>query len=46
MLRTQRRSNFRDQALQRFGSGAAGDAALFERVVASAELTFASLPPR
>ena len=43
MLRTERRSNFRDRALQHFGRDAAGREAMFEEESGAAEMTFATL---
>lgn len=45
MLRSERRSNFRDTCLACFGHDAAGRQALFERMSNAAELIFAALPP-
>lgn len=42
-LRAQRRSNFRDQALQAFGRGVCGDDGLFEQQSNEAEMAFNSL---
>ena len=43
MLRTERRSNFRDRALQHFGRDASGREAMFEEESGAAEMTFATL---
>ena len=43
MLRSERRSNFRDRALQHFGRDAAGREAMFEDESSAAEMTFATL---
>ena len=43
MLRTERRSNFRDRALQHFGRDASGREAMFEDESGAAEMTFATL---
>lgn len=43
MLLSERRSNFRDQALQHFGRDASGKEALFEEVSNDAEMRFATL---
>jgi len=43
MLRSERRSNFRDQALQNFGHDAQGREALFESQSNDAEMNFATL---
>mmetsp|Transcript_20743 Transcript_20743/g.52888 ORF Transcript_20743/g.52888 Transcript_20743/m.52888 type:complete len:634 (+) Transcript_20743:353-2254(+) len=45
MLAAERRSNFRDQALQHFGKDALGREALFEDQSNTAEMTFATLKP-
>ena len=45
MLRAERRSNFRDAALQRFGSDAQVRPAIFAALSAAAELCFAALAP-
>ena len=45
MLRSQRRSNFRDAALQGFGQDATGAPGLFEELSNECELCFAQLPP-
>jgi len=45
MLRAQRRSNFRDAALQDFGKDAAGREGIFETLSNQAEATFAALTP-
>ena len=45
MLRSERRSNFRDAALQPFGRDAAGQPASFDALSAAAELVFAELEP-
>jgi len=45
MLRSERRSNFRDQALQHFGRDAQANEAFFERLSGEAELCFAQLEP-
>ena len=45
MLRSERRSNFRDAALQHFGSDARGQPAFFDSLSADAELVFAQLEP-
>mmetsp|Transcript_50153 Transcript_50153/g.115753 ORF Transcript_50153/g.115753 Transcript_50153/m.115753 type:complete len:647 (-) Transcript_50153:773-2713(-) len=44
MLRLERRSNFRDQALQHFGRDVEGREALFEEESNKAEMNFATLP--
>jgi hypothetical protein len=43
MLRTERRSNFRDRALQHFGRDATGRETMFEEESSAAEMTFATL---
>jgi hypothetical protein len=45
MLRLERRSNFRDLALQSFGRDAAGREAFFEELSGAAETCFAQLAP-
>jgi len=45
MLMLERRSNFRDQALQSFGRDAHGSEAFFEELSNAAEACFAQLPP-
>merc|ERR1719506_1970832 len=45
MLLAQRRSNFRDFALQHFGKDAEGREGLFEAISGDAEMKFASLKP-
>lgn len=45
MLRAERRSNFRDAALQAFGSDAAGRPAFFDKLASEAEECFAMLAP-
>jgi hypothetical protein len=45
MLRAERRSNFRDAALQSFGHDAVGKEAFFETLSSEAELCFAQLEP-
>lgn len=45
MLRTERRSNFRDACLQMYGKDARGAEALFEEISNATELAFATLTP-
>jgi len=45
MLKLERRSNFRDLALQQFGRDAAGREAFFEELSSAAETCFAQLEP-
>ena len=45
MLRNERRSNFRDEALQHFGRDAEGNEALFESQSNAAEMKFSTLKP-
>lgn len=45
MLRAERRSNFRDECLQAYGTDARGQTALFEELSGEAELCFATLTP-
>jgi len=44
-LLAEKRTNFRDQALQYFGKDATGSEALFESICADAEMKFATLKP-